>query len=78
MAFSPELGYLTACPTNVGTGMRASVMMHLPGLVISNQMEKVIQDIHREAYVDEKIIKELFAKYRINKYILIGMLSTCI
>lgn len=44
-AFSCELGYLTACPTNVGTGLRASVMMHLPGLVISGQMEKVIRAV---------------------------------
>ncbi len=42
-AFSNELGYLTACPTNVGTGLRASVMMHLPALVMSSQMEKVIR-----------------------------------
>ena len=34
-AFSPDLGYLTACPTNLGTGMRASAMMHLPALVIA-------------------------------------------
>jgi protein arginine kinase len=40
-AFSPRLGYLTACPTNVGTGMRASVMLHLPGLVMTKQMKKV-------------------------------------
>lgn len=40
-AFSPRLGYLTACPTNVGTGMRASVMLHLPGLVMTKQMRKV-------------------------------------
>ena len=33
-AFSEEFGYLTACPTNVGTGMRASVMLHLPALVL--------------------------------------------
>lgn len=44
-SFSPELGYLTACPTNLGTGMRASVMMHLPALVISNQMEKIIRAV---------------------------------
>ena len=31
-AFHSKLGYLTACPTNVGTGMRASAMLHLPGL----------------------------------------------
>lgn len=42
-AFSPNLGYLTACPTNLGTGLRASIMMHLPGLVIVGQMEKVIR-----------------------------------
>ncbi|MDR0535289.1 MAG: protein arginine kinase [Puniceicoccales bacterium] len=40
-AFSPRLGYLTACPTNLGTGMRASFMLHLPGLVISGQMERI-------------------------------------
>ena len=33
-AFSPRLGYLTACPTNVGTGMRASAMVHLPAMVL--------------------------------------------
>lgn len=38
-----ELGYLTACPSNVGTGMRASVMMHLPALVLQGQIGKIIQ-----------------------------------
>ena len=42
-AFSQDLGYLTACPTNLGTGMRASMMMHLPGLVMIGQMDKVIR-----------------------------------
>ncbi len=37
------LGYLTACPSNVGTGMRASVMMHLPALVLQRQIGKIIQ-----------------------------------
>ena len=46
-AFSPRLGYLTACPTNLGTAMRASVMMHLPALVISNQMEKVVRAVNQ-------------------------------
>lgn len=46
-AFSPTLGYLTACPTNVGTGMRASAMMHLPALVIGNQMEKVVRAVNQ-------------------------------
>jgi protein arginine kinase len=41
------LGYLTACPTNLGTAMRASAMMHLPALVISNQMEKVVRAVNQ-------------------------------
>ena len=40
-AFSRRLGYLTACPTNVGTGIRVSVMLHLPALMMSRQIEKV-------------------------------------
>lgn len=46
-AFTPTLGYLTACPTNLGTAMRASAMMHLPALVISNQMEKVVRAVNQ-------------------------------
>jgi protein arginine kinase len=46
-AFSPTLGYLTACPTNVGTGMRASAMMHLPALVIAGQMDKVVRAVNQ-------------------------------
>lgn len=46
-AFSTELGYLTACPTNIGTAMRASAMLHLPGLVLSGQMEKVIRAVNQ-------------------------------
>lgn len=44
-AYSPTLGYLTACPTNVGTGMRASAMLHLPGLVLSDQINQVIKSV---------------------------------
>lgn len=40
-AFSRQLGYLTACPTNVGTGMRMSVMLHLPALKVTGEIEKV-------------------------------------
>jgi protein arginine kinase len=46
-AFTSQLGYLTACPTNVGTGLRASMMMHLPGLVMAGQMEKVIRAVNQ-------------------------------
>jgi len=42
-AYSIKWGYLTACPTNVGTGMRASLMLHLPALVITKQINKVLQ-----------------------------------
>jgi protein arginine kinase len=41
-AFDEKYGYLTACPTNVGTGIRASVMVHLPGLVISGQINRIL------------------------------------
>ncbi len=46
-AFDKELGYLTACPTNLGTGMRASAMLHLPGLVLSDQISQVISAVSK-------------------------------
>lgn len=46
-AFHDTLGYLTACPTNVGTGMRVSVMMHLPALVLTRQIEKVFRSLQK-------------------------------
>ncbi|MEI8342274.1 MAG: protein arginine kinase, partial [Verrucomicrobiota bacterium] len=46
-AFHPTLGYLTACPTNVGTGMRASAMVHLPALVLSEQINQIIQAVNK-------------------------------
>lgn len=46
-AFSEELGYLTACPTNIGTGLRASVMLHLPALVLIKQIEKVFRALQK-------------------------------
>ena len=46
-AFSPRFGYMTACPTNVGTGMRASVMIHLPALVMSKQLDQVLQAVNK-------------------------------
>jgi protein arginine kinase len=47
IAYDEELGYLTSCPTNVGTGMRASVMLHLPGLMLTGQINQVVQAIHK-------------------------------
>lgn len=46
-AFDPTLGYLTTCPTNLGTGMRASAMLHLPGLVLSDQIGQVLQAVNK-------------------------------
>jgi protein arginine kinase len=46
-AFHEDLGYLTACPTNVGTGMRASAMLHLPGLVMGDQINKVVNSVNK-------------------------------
>ena len=44
-SFSQEFGYLTACPTNAGTGLRLSVMMHLPALALTKQIQKVFQSL---------------------------------
>src|SRR5512136_1710376 len=46
-AFTQELGYLTACPTNVGTGIRVSAMLHLPGLVLAEQINPIIQSVNK-------------------------------
>jgi protein arginine kinase len=46
-AFSPQLGYLTACPTNVGTGIRVGVMLHLPALVHTKQIDKVFRALQK-------------------------------
>lgn len=44
-AWHQEFGFLTACPTNTGTGMRASVLIHLPGLVLTQEIQKVLQGL---------------------------------
>lgn len=46
-AFSQEWGYLTSCPTNTGTGLRASCLVHLPGLVLSDEINKVLGGLSR-------------------------------
>lgn len=45
-AFDPMYGYLTSCPTNVGTGLRVSVMLHLPALVMTRHIEKVFRAVY--------------------------------
>src|SRR5258705_7525650 len=46
-AFTGDLGYLTACPTNIGTGIRVSAMLHLPGLVLAEQINPIIQSVNK-------------------------------
>lgn len=57
-AFDERRGYLTSCPTNVGTGMRASVMMHLPALVMTQQMNRIIPAISQLGLVVRGIYGE--------------------
>ena len=49
-AFDNRFGYLTACPTNVGTGMRASIMVHLPGLVMTKQLVELLSSVSEQGY----------------------------
>jgi protein arginine kinase len=49
-AFLPEWGFLTACPTNTGTAMRGSVMLHLPALVMTRQINKVLMAIAKLSF----------------------------
>lgn len=57
-AFDEKRGYLTSCPTNVGTGMRASVMMHLPALVLSQQLNRIVPAINQLGLVVRGIYGE--------------------
>ncbi|MGM0855312.1 MAG: protein arginine kinase [Bacillota bacterium] len=57
-AFDEKHGYLTTCPTNVGTGLRASVMMHLPGLVLTQQLNRIIPAINQLGLVVRGIYGE--------------------
>ncbi|HJV17271.1 MAG TPA: protein arginine kinase [Bacillales bacterium] len=57
-AFNENDGYLTSCPTNVGTGLRASVMMHLPGLILTQQINRIIPAINQLGLVVRGIYGE--------------------
>jgi protein arginine kinase len=57
-AFDEKHGYLTSCPTNVGTGLRSSVMMHLPGLILTQQINRIIPAIHQLGLVVRGIYGE--------------------
>ncbi len=49
-AFSGKWGYLTACPTNTGTGLRASILIHLPGLVLTQEIEGVVRGVSKMGF----------------------------
>lgn len=50
VAYSPKIGFLTACPTNTGTGMRASAMLHLPALVMNKTINKILDSIAKLSF----------------------------
>ncbi|HEX5131137.1 MAG TPA: protein arginine kinase [Candidatus Krumholzibacteria bacterium] len=47
IAYNDRMGFLTACPTNLGTGMRVSVLIHLPGLVHSKEIQKLLESLRK-------------------------------
>lgn len=81
-AFDSKLGFLTSCPTNVGTGMRASVMLHLPGLTLTGQINATIQGINKLHLAVRGIFgegtKNLGALYQISNQSTLGESETAI
>lgn len=75
-AFHNDFGYLTSCPTNVGTGLRASVMMHLPGLSMTKQIKALTQMLARFGMVVRGIYGEgsenLGNMYQISNQVTLG------
>ncbi len=75
-AFHEKFGYLTSCPTNTGTGMRASVMLHLPALTMSHQINRIIPAISRLGMVVRGIYGEgseaLGNVYQISNQVTLG------
>lgn len=76
-AFLEKFGFLTACPTNLGTGMRASVMLHLPGLLLTNEMEKAIKAARSIGFLVRGIYgegtKTIGSYFQISNQFTIGM-----
>lgn len=71
-AFSPQWGYLTACPANVGTGLRASVVLHLPALVSTGSIDSVLRCLSRANVAG----RELFGEMAGSDYFRIGNQAT--
>lgn len=57
-AFDEDIGYLTSCPTNVGTGIRASIMIHLPALTMTGYMNRIIQAVNQIGFIVRGIYGE--------------------
>lgn len=78
-AFDAELGYLTACPTNVGSGMRASVMLHLPALALTGQVEALLKAVSKLGYAVRGIYGEGSSApghiYQISNQVTLGILE---
>ena len=78
-AFSERLGYLTACPTNVGTGLRASVMLHLPALVMVKQLREVLTSISKVGMTTRGLFGEgteaLGDLYQVSNQITLGLVE---
>lgn len=79
-AFDEKRGYLTSCPTNVGTGLRASVMMHLPALTMTQQMNRILPAINQLGLVVRGIYGEgseaLGNIYQLSNQITLGRSET--
>lgn len=75
-AFDDKLGYLTSCPTNVGTGLRASVMLHLPGLTLTGELESTIRALNKLNFAVRGIFGEgsenTGALYQISNQVTLG------
>lgn len=74
-AFSPRWGYLTACPANVGTGMRVSVLVHLPALAMTGQLDKVFRGLQHINVVARGVFgdKAVGEFYRISNQATLGI-----
>lgn len=57
-AFLPEWGYLTACPTNTGTALRGSIMLHLPAIVMTKQINKILEAISKLSFTTRGLYGE--------------------
>nr|WP_250130301.1 hypothetical protein [Jeotgalicoccus sp. WY2] len=75
-AFDEQYGYLTACPTNIGTGMRASVMLHLPALTATNKIQRFHNNLTRFGFTLRGIYGEgsepLGSVYQLSNQVTLG------